>query len=59
MRNTKKRINTDIDMQIVSNTLSDVTLYEQEFVTNNSGNDEGYLWLAIGQWTVGINLRHW
>lgn len=49
MLNTRKKVNTDIDMQVVSSSRSDVTLFEQEFTTNNSGNDEGYLWVAIGQ----------
>ena len=46
--NDNQKYNGDFDLQIVCTNVNNITLFKQEFVTNFSGNDRGYLWIAVG-----------
>ena len=46
--NDNQKYNGDFDLQIVCTNVNNITLFKQEFVTDFSGNDRGYLWIAVG-----------
>ena len=46
--NDNQKYNGDFDLQIVCTNVNNITLFKQEFVTDFSGNDRGYLWIAFG-----------
>lgn len=46
--NDNQKYNGDFDLQIVCTNVNNITLFKQEFVTNFSDNDRGYLWIAFG-----------